>query len=31
MTFIKLTLTEDLVEMIGALDSAKPYKSKRKN
>ncbi len=31
MTFIKLTLTEDLVEMIGALDSAKPYKSERKN
>ncbi|WP_296380529.1 carboxypeptidase-like regulatory domain-containing protein [Winogradskyella sp.] len=30
-TFIKLVLTEDLVEMIGALDSAKPYKSKRKN
>ena len=30
-TFIKLALTEDLVEMIGALDSAKPYKSKRKN
>ncbi|BAO76029.1 carboxypeptidase-like regulatory domain-containing protein [Winogradskyella sp. PG-2] len=29
-TFIKLVLTEDLVEMIGALDSAKPYKSKRK-
>jgi hypothetical protein len=31
MTFIKLTLTEDLVEMIGTLDSAKLYKSKRKN
>jgi hypothetical protein len=30
-TFIDLVLTEDLVEMIGALDSAKPYKSKRKN
>ena len=30
-TFIKLALTEDLVEMIGALDVAKPYKSKRKN
>jgi hypothetical protein len=29
-TFIKLVLTEDLVEMIGALDSGKPYKSKRK-
>ena len=28
--FIKLVLTEDLIEMIGALDSAKPYKSKRK-
>ena len=30
-SYIKLALTEDLVEMIGALDSAKPYKSKRKN
>ncbi len=30
-TFIKLVLSEDLIEMIGALDSAKPYKSKRKN
>jgi hypothetical protein len=30
-TFIKLVLTEDLIEMIGALDSGKPYKSKRKN
>lgn len=29
-TFIKLELTTDMVEMIGALDSAKPYKSKRK-
>jgi len=29
-TFIKMVLTEDLVEMIGALDTAKPYKSKRK-
>ncbi|WP_299120183.1 carboxypeptidase-like regulatory domain-containing protein [uncultured Winogradskyella sp.] len=30
-TFITLKLTADLVEMIGALDTAKPYKSKRKN
>ena len=30
-TFINLVLTEDLVVMIGALDTAKPYKSKRKN
>ncbi len=30
-TFITLKLTEDLVEMIGALDTSKPYKSKRKN
>lgn len=30
-TFIKLVLTEDMIEMIGALDSNKPYKSKRKN
>ncbi|SDG94961.1 carboxypeptidase-like regulatory domain-containing protein [Winogradskyella thalassocola] len=30
-TFITLKLTEDLIEMSGALDSAKPYKSKRKN
>ena len=30
-TFVKLVLTEDLIEMIGALDSAKPYKSKREN
>jgi hypothetical protein len=29
-TFIKLELTTDMVEMIGALDTAKPYKSKRK-
>jgi len=28
---IKIVLTDDLIEMIGALDSAKPYKSKRKN
>ncbi len=31
VSFIELVLTEDLVEMIGALDAAKPYKSKRKN
>ena len=30
-TFIEIVLTDDLIEMIGALDSAKPYKSKRKN
>jgi hypothetical protein len=30
-SFINLVLTEDLIEMIGALDTAKPYKSKRKN
>lgn len=30
-TFITLKLTADLIEMIGALDSGKPYKSKRKN
>lgn len=30
-TFIKLVLTEDLVEMIGALDTATPYKSRRKH
>ncbi|MBO3115682.1 carboxypeptidase-like regulatory domain-containing protein [Winogradskyella sp. DF17] len=30
-TFIKLTLAEDLIEMIGALDPDIPYKSKRKN
>ncbi|WP_369997045.1 carboxypeptidase-like regulatory domain-containing protein [Winogradskyella sp.] len=30
-TFIKLVLTEDMIEMIGALDTNKPYKSKRKN
>lgn len=29
-TFIKVVLTEDLIEMIGALDADKPYKSKRK-
>lgn len=30
-SFINLVLTEDMIEMIGALDSNKPYKSKRKN
>ena len=30
-SFIELELTPDLVEMIGALDTSKPYKSKRKN
>lgn len=30
-TFITLKLNADMVEMIGALDSGKPYKSKRKN
>ena len=29
-SFIKLELTTDMIEMIGALDSGKPYKSKRK-
>lgn len=29
-SFIKLILTVDSIEMIGALDSNKPYKSKRK-
>ncbi|WP_299114427.1 carboxypeptidase-like regulatory domain-containing protein [uncultured Winogradskyella sp.] len=29
-SFIEIVLTEDLIEMIGALDSGKPYKSKRK-
>ena len=29
-SFIDIVLTEDLVEIIGALDSGKPYKSKRK-
>ncbi|WP_299128097.1 carboxypeptidase-like regulatory domain-containing protein [uncultured Winogradskyella sp.] len=29
-SFIKLELTTDMVEMIGALDTGKPYKSKRK-
>ena len=30
-SFITLKLTADSIEMIGALDSSKPYKSKRKN
>lgn len=30
-TFITLKLSEEMVEMIGALDCAEPYKSKRKN
>ena len=30
-SFIKVILKESAVEMIGALDSGKPYKSKRKN
>ena len=30
-TFINLKLTIDSVTMIGALDSGKPYKSKRKD
>lgn len=30
-TFITLTLTEDLIEMMGALNTDVPYKSKRKN
>ena len=29
--FIKLVLSSELIEMIGALDTATPYKSKRKN
>lgn len=29
-TFLKLVLTEDLLEFSGALNSDKPYKSKRK-
>ena len=29
--FITLKLTAELIEMIGALDANKPYKSKRKN
>lgn len=30
-SFIKLTLTEDLIEMMGAVATDKPYKTKRKN
>lgn len=30
-TFLKLTLTEDLIEFVGALNAEKPYKSKRSN
>ncbi|MDT0558526.1 carboxypeptidase-like regulatory domain-containing protein [Ichthyenterobacterium sp. W332] len=30
-TFIRLTLTEDLIEMMGAPASDKPYKSKRRH
>jgi len=30
-TFITVVLEDAAIEMIGALDSAKPYKSKRKN
>jgi hypothetical protein len=30
-TFLKVELTPDLVEILGALDVDKPYKSKRKN
>jgi len=30
-TFLKIELTPDLVEILGALDVDKPYKSKRKN
>ncbi|APY08026.1 hypothetical protein BWZ20_06800 [Winogradskyella sp. J14-2] len=30
-SFITLELTPDMVEMIGAVDANKPYKSKRKN
>jgi hypothetical protein len=29
-SFITLELTPDMVEMIGAIDTNKPYKSKRK-
>ena len=29
-TFVDIVLTEDLIEIIGAVDSGKPYKSKRK-
>ncbi|MBV7269509.1 carboxypeptidase-like regulatory domain-containing protein [Winogradskyella luteola] len=30
-TFIDIVLTDDLIEIIGTLDTGKPYKSKRKN
>lgn len=30
-TFVSLVLTEDMIEMIGALDAHTPYRSKRKN
>lgn len=30
-TFLRLTLTEELIEFVGALNSDKPYKSKRSN
>ncbi len=30
-SFIRLNLTQDLIEFVGALNSNKPYKSKRKN
>ena len=30
-TFLRLTMTEDLLEFVGALNSDKPYKSKRSN
>lgn len=30
-TFLRLTLTEDLIEFVGALNTDKPYKSKRSN
>ncbi|MGJ8592673.1 MAG: carboxypeptidase-like regulatory domain-containing protein [Aquaticitalea sp.] len=30
-TFLNLTLTEELIEFVGALNSDKPYKSKRSN
>jgi len=30
-TFVNLVLTEDMIEMIGALDANTPYRSKRKN
>jgi len=31
LTFLKVELTSDLLEILGALDSEKPYKSKRSN